>query len=105
MSAYRMWEVTKIHRGEDDTTLAIELQDPDGWFDANIRWDGLLELHLYHNVPKGETNPDGDQQIDTLHLADLDAFIDRLRELRQVAQDLLDSKQWRSESDEGLYEI
>lgn len=84
-----MWEVTNIHQGEDGTNLAVEVQDPDGFFDANVRWDGLLELHVYHNVPKGERNPAGDGHIDTLHLANLSAFIRRLQELEAICSDLL----------------
>ncbi|MGZ6524026.1 MAG: hypothetical protein ACXVDB_02900 [Tumebacillaceae bacterium] len=87
---FRMWEITKQHMGENGATVAVELQDPDGWFDANVRWDGMMELHVYHNVPKGEKNERGDQFIDTLHLADIDGMIRRLEELKAVCQHLFD---------------
>lgn len=83
------WEVTQRHQGEDGVLLGLELQDPDGYFDANVRYDGLLELHVYHNVPKGEKNPAGDGHVDTLHLGDLDGFIRRLQELKSVCRDLI----------------
>jgi hypothetical protein len=97
---FRMWEITKEHMGEDGATVAAELQDPDGWFDANVRWDGLMELHVYHNVPKGEQNTSGDSFMDTLHLADIDGFIQRLQELQAVCQHLFDFRNsWQPEQE------
>jgi hypothetical protein len=105
---FNMWEVTNQHLGENGETMAVELQDPEGWFDANVRWDGLMEIHLYHNVPKGEQNPEGDQYVDTLHIGDLDGFIGRLQELRQFCQeffDFQDAWQRKKREEDGMYEV
>lgn len=103
---FHLWEVTKQHLGENGEHVAVELQDPDGWFDVNVRWDGLMELHVYHNVPKGERNERGDQFMDTLHLADLAAFIDRLQELQLICQEMFDFRNtWQRDGEEGMYEI
>ncbi|TCP54469.1 hypothetical protein EV586_10487 [Tumebacillus sp. BK434] len=101
-----LWEVTRQHLGENGENVAIELQDPNGYFDANVRRDGMIELHLYHNVPKGETNARGDGYRDTLHLADLEDFIVRLQELKQFAQEFFDGQHvWQDQQEDQQDEI
>lgn len=101
-----LWEVTRQHLGENGENVAIELQDPNGYFDANVRWDGMIELHVYHNVPKGEKNAGGDGHIDTLHLADLDDFIVRLQELKEIGQEFFDYQDvWKDQREDQQFEI
>mgnify|MGYP000051673140 FL=1 len=78
------WEVTLAGTGVDGDKIYLHLEDPEGWYSVRIKWDGCIELIRYHNRPLFADNLDP-QDVNRLHICDLDDFIERLQSLRQEA--------------------
>ena len=76
------WEVTLAGTDVDGDKIYLYLEDPEGWYSVRIKWDGCVELIRYHNRPFFAENPDP-QDVNRLHICDLDDFIERLQALRQ----------------------
>lgn len=65
---------------KDTTEYALHFEDPNEQWKATAKWDGCIHLFKYDNGFQTE-NPD---DIDYLHICDLDSFIDRLQALKKV---------------------
>ncbi|MFC4769174.1 hypothetical protein [Effusibacillus consociatus] len=92
---FQLWQVTNQHLGDNGQTVAIELHDPDGWFDANVRWDGCMEIHLHSKTEEGT------KLTDTIHTCDIDGLIEKLRDLKQISQEYFDYEgYWKQEDQE-----
>lgn len=65
----------------------LEVEDPEGWYSAAIRFDGCIHFHRYYNTPKHlQTEGDKDSDMtDYLHICDIDDMISRLRTLKALA--------------------
>jgi hypothetical protein len=69
----------------------LEVADPDGWYEAVVKWDGCIHFHHAGNVPfrddfgHSTTARDKHACDDYIHLCDLDDMIARLQALREVA--------------------
>ncbi|GGB53515.1 hypothetical protein [Fictibacillus barbaricus] len=78
------WVIKSKHLNEEKKIIGLELQDADGSFDANVRWDGAMEIHI-HSITE-EYN----QIADTIHTSDIDGLIAKLQGLKKVCVDYLD---------------
>lgn len=62
------------------------LEDPDGWWDAYVKWDGCVDFKKYVNFPKG--HPEHDKEfshiasVDYIHICDLGSFIKLLQDIK-----------------------
>ena len=78
------WEVVP----EQTKEHWLELRDPEGWWEAFVKWDGCGEIYRAFNVPF-TIDPRGSRQglaeEDALHFCDLDDLIDRLHALKAEA--------------------
>lgn len=72
----------------------LEVRDPDGWWEAVVKWDGCIHLHHAGNVPfdkehgdsqSSEAERDKSACDDYIHLCDIDDAIARLQALKQMA--------------------
>lgn len=81
------WEPHGQSDNPEIADIFLELRDPEGWWKATVRDSGCVHLHRYHNVPctvrDDEEHP---QLIDYLHICDVDDLIERLTELKELAQ-------------------
>jgi hypothetical protein len=69
---------------DKSSNVRLEVQDPDGWYDASVKWDGCIDFRRYKNAPLDD--PDrSDELDDVLHICELDDEIERLQALRAVA--------------------
>lgn len=75
------WVLKSKHKNVEERTIALELQDEDGTFDANVRWDGCMEIHL-----RSKTEEDN-VLVDTIHTCDLEGLITKLQGLQQACFD------------------
>ena len=57
----------------------LQLQDPDGFFHAYVKFDGCVGYTRYDTVPNDEA------QCDDIHICDLDREIERLQALKELA--------------------
>jgi hypothetical protein len=74
-----LWVLTEDH--EAIPTFV----DPDGWWEAGVRFDGCVHLRHYSNRPR--TDPERRlEDEDYIHICDLDDAIARLVALREAAQ-------------------
>ncbi|WP_047150617.1 hypothetical protein [Aneurinibacillus tyrosinisolvens] len=78
------WVIKSKHKNEEERTIALELEDQDGTFDANIRWDGCMEIHI-----RSKTEEDN-VLVDTIHTCDIDGLISKLEGLKQACLHYLD---------------
>lgn len=94
------WNLTNLHVAEDGRVVAVELKNREGWCDANVRWDGCMEIHLR------TVTEEGNEQRDTLHTCDLDGLIEQLQELKQISQQFFNYEgYWKQEDIASQYEI
>lgn len=78
------WNIKTRHQREDGGTVALELESMDQTFDANVRWDGCMEIHVY-------TVTEEDRQLnDTIHSCDIVGFIERLQSLSMACAHFFD---------------
>lgn len=67
------------------------------WWTAAVRFDGCIHLNCYGNIPyvKGEKR-DSEACDDYIHICDLDQYIERLQEMREIAREYLGPryKEW-----------
>jgi hypothetical protein len=64
----------------------LEVEDPEGWWSAVVKWDGCIHLNRYYNIPKNEPERI-DSDVDYLHICDLDEFIKDMQDLREKAKE------------------
>ena len=74
----QFWKVNQ-EKTEDSW---LEVEDPEGWYKAVVKWDGCVHLNRFFNLPFTQ----GGNDSDYLHVCDLNDFIDRLTELRDLAR-------------------
>lgn len=72
---------------KDSGDFIAHFNDGEGWFEAEVRWDGCTHLYRHFNLPWGEDprNDDADN-TDYLHICDIDDMIDRLQALKEMAR-------------------
>jgi hypothetical protein len=76
----RYWK-TNEEKTED---IWLELECPNGWYKASVKWDGCVDFYRLHNkpLPITEEHP---QMVDYVHFCDIDEEIKRLTELKNKA--------------------
>jgi len=62
----------------EDGEATRRVVSPKGWWEATLRYDGCVQFRRYFNVPMAE-------EVDDIHLCDLDETIKRLEALRAFA--------------------
>ena len=63
---------------------SMTIADPDGWFKAQVRWDGCVHLNIASNTPF--TEPDRRTDCDDyIHICELDDMITRLQSIKTIA--------------------
>ena len=73
----------------EDLTSAhwLTLVDPSGYYRADVKWDGCVHFHRYHNVPLfGDGSKEEGRIEDYVHFCNLDEEIKRLQALREAAR-------------------
>jgi hypothetical protein len=75
------WTIKARHTNEEEKLVALELEDEDGTFDANVRWDGCMEIHI-----RSITEEDN-VLVDTIHTCDIDGLISKLQGLKETCLD------------------
>ncbi|MET3697809.1 hypothetical protein SAMN05877753_104316 [Bacillus oleivorans] len=83
------WVIKTKHLNDEKRVIGLEVEDEDGTFDANIRWDGSMEIHLHSKTEEGN------ELNDTIHTSDIDGLISKLEGLKQVCIDYFDN--WNEE--------
>lgn len=84
-----MWE---IRQDKPHDEYWIEFRDPDGWYEAIVKWDGCIHLYRAANVPFDDVSghsegPRGKEACDSyVHICDVDDMILRLQSLKKAAQ-------------------
>ena len=68
------------------STGILELENPDGWYKATVRFDGCIHFYRYYNTPFTVPNRPKNDGMDYLHICDLDDEINRLKELQRIAK-------------------
>lgn len=71
---------------EEVENFSVTFQDSaiseNTWFEAYVRKNGCVELHRYFNEPK-EHNSQDDNDVDFLHICDIDDMISKLQEIKR----------------------
>jgi hypothetical protein len=82
------WQVVE----EESRPHWLEVKDPEGWYEAIVKWDGCIELSRFFNLPLPRRADDEAQMEDHIHICDLDGFIARLQALKNVAREYFDAQ-------------
>ncbi len=79
-----MADLWKIVGTED---YFLELEDPEGWWKAGIKWDGCVNLWQYNNLSLDEDRERKSQQCldHYIHICDIDDAIKRLEAIKAAA--------------------
>lgn len=75
-----MW--VKDEKESNEWTL--EVQDPDGWYCATVKFNGCIHLNKFYNIPLPRVE-DENQLSDYIHYCDIDDEIERLKQLKEEA--------------------
>jgi hypothetical protein len=75
------WIIKSKHVNGENIVVGLEVEDEEGIIDANIRWDGLMEIHVR------SVTEENNELNDTIHTYDIDGLITRLSGLKQVCLD------------------
>ena len=75
------WKVIK----DKSKDYWLEVEDPDGWYSAIVKWDGCVHYNKVANEPLPITG-NHPQLVDYIHYCDLDDEIERLKSLRDIAE-------------------
>jgi len=75
------WVIDTTKTRED----RLEIADPEGWWSAIVKWDGCIDLRRYINRSLHEPDRKPDD-VDDLHICELDELIRRLEALRERAR-------------------
>jgi hypothetical protein len=78
----KYWEMAPE---QGDEGVVLRLVDPEGWYEAYVKWDGCVDFMRLHNVPLPYTG-EPTQGRDYIHFCDLDEEIERLQALRELAR-------------------
>lgn len=70
------WETTQ------DREYVRTVESPNGEWQATFRFDGCVDIHRAFNGLTVEEDDDPD----SMHICDLDEFIEKLTELREIAR-------------------
>ena len=82
------WKLT------DKTDATFDVIDQEGWYSAFVKWDGCVEFQSYFNNPKHlQTPEDLQDNVDQIHICDIDEMIEILQSLKKVAQEYF-GKDW-----------
>ena len=73
------WNVKEIN------VTSIQLDDPDGWYSAKVKFDGCVDFYRYHNWPKGKAPAGREEMADYIHICDIDDTIARLQAIKKAA--------------------
>ena len=73
------------------TDFWFEVRDPDGWYEAVVKWDGCIHFYQAGNDPFDDENGHSDSERskeacdDYIHICDIDGHIERLIALKEAA--------------------
>lgn len=88
MTEETQWEIIPSETKEH----WLKVRDPEGWWEAYVKWDGCLHISHASNVPfdnhNGRPGDAGRNRVacdSGMHICDLDDFIIRLQTLRAEA--------------------
>jgi len=98
MKEYQHWNVHKINETNDgELVVSVELRDKNyNTLELNFKWDGCVNLWKRYN---GYTNDDEfstevEENIDYIHICDLEEYINQLQEVLVIAKDILGEEKY-----------
>lgn len=79
------WIIKAKHLNDENKVIGLEVEDKEGIFDANLRWDGFMEINIRSKTEENNVLED------TIHTSDINGLITKLSGLRQVCVDHFDN--------------
>ena len=75
-----VWNVKEVN------DVVVKLEDPEGWYSATVKSDGCIDFYRYHNWPKDKAPAGREEDVDYIHICDVDDMIARLQAISLVAK-------------------
>ena len=75
-----VWNAKEINE------FVIQLDDPEGWYSARVKFDGCVDFMRYHNWPKDAAPAGREEDVDYIHICDVDDMIARLQAIKEAAK-------------------
>jgi hypothetical protein len=83
-------EVWKVQK---ENEWLLTLIEPHQWYRADVKWDGCV--HFYRSYNGAQLDAIGSlEDIDYLHICDIDDMIMRLQELKKIATLHFNNDEW-----------
>lgn len=81
--------IKNIHKTEEGHILSIELRNEYDNLQIYDKWDGRCNIHTYSNrmTPDDEVTKDNLDNIDYIHICELQEFINNLQEVVNLAKE------------------
>ena len=92
MKEYQYWDIKKINKISDGELItAVELRDNNyNAIQLDFKWDGCINMWKYYNgYTPDDDSEEARENMDYIHICDLQEFINQLQEVLVIAKDIL----------------
>ncbi|MCD8511369.1 MAG: hypothetical protein LRY73_16915 [Bacillus sp. (in: Bacteria)] len=91
------WVIKAKHLNAEKEIVGLEIEDDSGTFDANIKWDGSIQINMKQKTEENAVI------VNTIQTYDIDGLITKLESLKQTCRDYFDGT-WNTENPYSLAE-
>lgn len=94
---YKYWDIKKINKTDDGLITSVELRDNNyNAIQLDFKWDGCINMWKYYNGYTPNNNSEKvTENIDYMHICDLQEFINQLQEVLVIAKDILGEEKFK----------
>ena len=97
MDKYKYWDIKNISKTNDGFITAVELRDNNyNAIRLDFKWDGCINLWKYYNgYTPDDNSPEAQDNMDYIHVCNLQEFINQLQEVLVIAKDILGEEKFK----------
>lgn len=97
MKEYDKWHITKVTETRDGKPISVKLVK-NKYEDKQImfKWDGCIDIRKYYNGYTATDEFVPNDEIDYIHICNLQEHIKELQEVLTIAKDVLDKEDYEN---------
>lgn len=95
MEKLHIHNITKSHKGHP---LSIEIRNDSNNLRIHAKWDGCCDINIYSNgtTPDDKITAENIDDVDYIHICEMQEFIDELQQLIDLAKENFDEKDFEN---------